>query len=286
MHTLEFLRNAKFHVFKLFTLDMHVQELGLRDAAVIEGWVELPEEEEASSSSSAEDVSEGQAAPALALPSLQHRLYPRTKAELTPADLEKAARVHEDSDPSFDLQGEYLSDGTEVRSICHPILLPVTIVSLFLEAFLERQASAGLQKPSNGCVLHKGPGPGACAAPWPMNNDSKRSDLVLRNYPHEGMLLRVQGYKRIFDEAEAKVMWMETLLSMPPPEVDDPSDLPPESLCRCAPHAPTAHPHLSREVSHPCRVRHLQGSKQAYQSTINQVGCLLRCKCRTPFPSV
>lgn len=76
----------------------------------------------------------------------------------------------------------------------------------------------------------------------------------------------VQGYKRIFDEAEAKVMWMETLLSMPPPEVDDPSDLPPESLCRCAPYAPPAHPHSSREVSHPCRVRHIQGSKQAFES--------------------
>lgn len=116
---------------------MHVQELGLRDAAVIEGWVTLPEEEEATTTSG-EDVSEGQAAPALALPSLQHRLYPRTKAELTPADLEKAARVHEDSDPSFDIQGEYLSDGTEVRSICHPILLSVTIFLPFLEGFLER----------------------------------------------------------------------------------------------------------------------------------------------------
>ncbi len=55
-----------------------------------------------------------------ALPSLQHRLYPRSKAQLTPADLQKAARVHEDRDPSFDMQGEYLSDGTEVRPFVRP----------------------------------------------------------------------------------------------------------------------------------------------------------------------
>ncbi len=93
---------------------MLLQELGLRDAAVIEGWVELPKEEPASSS--ADDAAEGVTVPALALPSLHHRLYPRTKAVLTPADLEKAAHVHEDRDPSFDMQGEYLSDGTEVRA--------------------------------------------------------------------------------------------------------------------------------------------------------------------------
>ena len=45
----------------------------------------------------------------------------------------------------------------------------------------------------------------------------------------------MQGYKRIFDEAEAKLKWKEAMLSMPAPEVDDPCDLPADSLCRCAP---------------------------------------------------
>ncbi|CAL8461852.1 g1383 [Coccomyxa elongata] len=128
------------------------KELGLRDAAVIDGWVELPEEEEQLTSSSGQVMHTEERAPPTALPSLHHRLYPRSKAQLTPADLQKAARVHEDRDPSFDMQGEYLSDGTE-------------------------------------------------------------------------------GYKRIFDEAEAKLRWQEAMLTKPPAEVDDPCQLAPDALC-------------------------------------------------------
>ncbi len=100
---------------------MFAQELGLQDVAVIDGWVELPEEEELTSSSG-QGIHTDEQAPPTALPSLHHRLYPRSKAQLTPADLQKAARVHEDRDPSFDMQGEYLSDGTEVRPFVHPLI--------------------------------------------------------------------------------------------------------------------------------------------------------------------
>lgn len=81
----------------------------------MEGWVELSEAEAAGPGGD-RGAPEGDAPPPTALPSLHHRLYPRTKATLTPEDLVKAARIHEDNDPSFDMQGEYLSDGTEVCS--------------------------------------------------------------------------------------------------------------------------------------------------------------------------
>lgn len=45
----------------------------------------------------------------------------------------------------------------------------------------------------------------------------------------------LQGYKRIFDEAEAKVRWLEAMENAPLPGVDDPSALKPEELCRWAP---------------------------------------------------
>ena len=42
----------------------------------------------------------------------------------------------------------------------------------------------------------------------------------------------LQGYKRIFDEAEAKLRWQEAMLNKPPAEVDDPCQLAPDALCR------------------------------------------------------
>ena len=103
-----------------------VQELGLRDAAVFDGWVVPPHwPEQASSEGAALTAAasgSGQggtppedAPPVTALPSLRLRTYPRGRAVLTQADMEKAARLHEDRDANFDMQGEILPDGTEVR---------------------------------------------------------------------------------------------------------------------------------------------------------------------------
>ena len=100
-----------------------VQELGLRDAAVFDGWVVPPPRPDAApelAESAAADGREGapseDAPPVTALPSIRHRTYPRGRAVLTEADMEKAARLHEDRDASFDTQGEILPDGTEVGS--------------------------------------------------------------------------------------------------------------------------------------------------------------------------
>jgi hypothetical protein len=97
-----------------------LQELGLRDAAIIDAWVALPEVEAEEQPLVAEGGEEGEdpgdAPPIFALPSLDRRTYPRMRATLTPDDLKKAARVHLDNDISFDMQGEYLPNGMEVNS--------------------------------------------------------------------------------------------------------------------------------------------------------------------------
>ena len=51
-----------------------------------------------------------------ALPSFKERTYPREAAVLTARDLERAARVHEPYEITYDYQGEILPDGSEV---CH-----------------------------------------------------------------------------------------------------------------------------------------------------------------------
>jgi hypothetical protein len=90
------------------------QELGLRDAAVIYAWVIQPREEPPPPPARpAVDAADGEAVPVLALPSIHHRNYPRTRATLSPSDLVKASRVHLDTDPSFEEQGEIMPNGLE-----------------------------------------------------------------------------------------------------------------------------------------------------------------------------
>jgi len=88
-----------------------LQELGLRDAAVFEAWVDLPKVALAVP----EEESEEDLFPRItALPSFKERTYPHERAELTSKDLERAARAHEPNEITYDYQGEFLPDGTEV----------------------------------------------------------------------------------------------------------------------------------------------------------------------------
>ena len=93
-----------------------MQELGLQDAAIINAWVALPEEEPSEAEEGQAEMRPEDAAPVFAIPSLDRRTYPRTRANLSPDDLRLAARVHEDNDLSFDMQGEYLPNGMEASA--------------------------------------------------------------------------------------------------------------------------------------------------------------------------
>ena len=90
-----------------------VQELGLRDAAVFKAWVEVIRAEEGPRE---EAESEEDLFPRVtALPSLRLRTYPHERAQMTPADLQRAARLTEPDDQlAHDFEGQYLPDGTEV----------------------------------------------------------------------------------------------------------------------------------------------------------------------------
>ena len=92
-----------------------LQELGLRDAAVFEAWVNIP----AAAEAAAEEEAEEDLFPRVtALPSFKERTYPREAAALTSRDLERAARVHEPDEITYDYQGEILPDGSEVCLFC------------------------------------------------------------------------------------------------------------------------------------------------------------------------
>ncbi len=84
----------------------------MRDAAVFKAWVHVPP---AAQLEPAEESEEDLFPRVTALPSLQRRTYPHETAELTPKDLQRAARLHEPTEivPSG-FQGIFLPDGTEV----------------------------------------------------------------------------------------------------------------------------------------------------------------------------
>ena len=90
-----------------------MQELGLRDAAVFEAWVEVTAAEQGPQE---EEESEEDLFPRVtALPSLRLRTYPHERGEMTPKDLQRAARLTEPDDQlTHDFEGQYLPDGTEV----------------------------------------------------------------------------------------------------------------------------------------------------------------------------
>ena len=94
-----------------------MQELGLRDAAVFEAWVDVPNTTEAAPE---EDAEEDIYPRVTALPSFKERTYPRETAMLTSRDLERAARVHEPDEITYDYQGEILPDGSEVCLLAAP----------------------------------------------------------------------------------------------------------------------------------------------------------------------
>ena len=94
---------------------MHLQELGLRDAAVFEAWITVPEAVQIV----AEEESEEDLFPRVtALPSLTHRTYPHERAQLTPRDLTRASRLHEPDEVQHNYQGEVLEDGSAVCPAC------------------------------------------------------------------------------------------------------------------------------------------------------------------------
>ena len=93
-----------------------MQELGLRDAAVFEAWVDMPQVPEVAPE---EEAEEDVYPRVTALPSFKERTYPRETAVLTSKDLERAARVHEPDEITYDYQGEILPDGSEVCPLCH-----------------------------------------------------------------------------------------------------------------------------------------------------------------------
>lgn len=89
-----------------------MQELGLRDAAVFEAWVDVPQVPQAAPE---EEAEEDLFPRVTALPSFKERTYPREAAVLTARDLERASRVHKPDEITYDYQGEILPDGSEVR---------------------------------------------------------------------------------------------------------------------------------------------------------------------------
>lgn len=89
------------------------QELGLRDAALFEAWVEVTKAKEGPQEE--EEAEEDLFPRVTALPSLRLRTYPHERAEMTPKDLQRAARLTEpDDELTHDFEGQYLPDGTEV----------------------------------------------------------------------------------------------------------------------------------------------------------------------------
>ena len=97
-----------------------MQELGLRDAAVFEAWVDMPQVPEVAPE---EEAEEDVFPRVTALPSFKERTYPRETAVLTSKDLERAARVHEPDEITYDYQGEILEDGSEVCPLCDTLQL-------------------------------------------------------------------------------------------------------------------------------------------------------------------
>lgn len=88
----------------------------MRDAAVFEAWVDMPQVPEVAPE---EEAEEDVYPRVTALPSFKERTYPRETAVLTSKDLERAARVHEPDEITYDYQGEILPDGSEVCLLCH-----------------------------------------------------------------------------------------------------------------------------------------------------------------------